>query len=389
MPEPTILVLGTCDTKLDETLYISSRILSHPHFACATQIMDVGRYPRPHPSITHGAAALLSSYHARTSAAPPRDYSALSRAAYTALVSRAATEAVRALHGRGSIHGIVGAGGSSGTAIIAAAMRDGLPVGFPKLLVSTMASGDTRPYVDGADIALLYSVTDVAGLNFLSRRILANAAGAVAGMVAAARHLDLELELELQREDGDAAGDAVPGQQGDGHSEGGEGGGGEAEAKAKAKAKAKPVRVGMTMFGLTTPCVDRVRAVLTSAAHERATGRTYEPLVFHATGSGGRAMERLVDAGLLDAVVDLTTSEVTDEVVGGVLSAGPTRMDAPVRRRGMPYLVSLGACEMVNFGPRATVPERWGREDSGRRLFVHNEAVTLMRTDADEARRVG
>ena len=224
---------------------------------------------------------------------------------------------------------MLGAGGSGNTAIATAAMR-ALPVGVPKLMVSTMAAGDTRDYIGGADIALMASVTDVAGLNSISARILANAAAAMAGMVGAA-----PVELGEQR----------------------------------------PL-IGATMFGVTTPCVTRAR--------EGLEARGYEVLVFHATGTGGRAMEALVDAGYLAGVLDATTTELCDDLVGGVLSAGPGRLEA-AGRAGLPQVVSLGALDMVNFGARDTVPPQF--ED--RNLYVHNPSVTLMRTTAEECAELG
>jgi uncharacterized protein (UPF0261 family) len=205
-----------------------------------------------------------------------------------------------------------------------------LPVGVPKVVVSTMASGDTTAYVDVSDVVLVPAVTDVAGLNSVSARILANAAAAVAGMVTAPA-------VDLGR--------------------------------------SRPV-VAATMFGVTTPAV--------TAAREELTRRGYEVLVFHATGTGGRAMEALVEAGYVAGVLDLTTTELADDLVGGVLSAGPHRLEA-AGRLGVPQVVSLGALDMVNFGPRDTVPPAF----AGRNLHVHNPTVTLMRTTPDECAELG
>ncbi|MBX3439688.1 MAG: Tm-1-like ATP-binding domain-containing protein, partial [Planctomycetaceae bacterium] len=225
------------------------------------------------------------------------------------------------------VAGVIGIGGSGGTALITAAMR-ALPVGVPKLMVSTVASGNTAPYVDCSDITMMYSVVDVAGLNVVSRTVLANAAHAMAGMV----------------------------------------------ARQPPPIETRPA-LGMTMFGVTTPCVTAVREALEA--------RGFDALVFHATGSGGRAMEKLVDSGMIEGVLDITTTEVADEVVGGVFPAGPARFDAILSRR-IPYVLSLGAVDMVNFGARETVPERF----AGRRLHVHNAQVTLMRTTPEENRAV-
>jgi uncharacterized protein (UPF0261 family) len=204
-----------------------------------------------------------------------------------------------------------------------------LPVGVPKLLVSTVASGDTRPYVGAVDVTMMYSVVDIAGVNSVSARIMANAAGAIAGMVGA----------------------RVP------------------------ALAAKPL-VGATMFGVTTPCVTKAR--------ERLEELGYEVLVFHATGAGGQSMEALAKDGFLAGVLDVTTTELADELVGGVLSAGPDRLEA-AGAVGLPQVVSLGALDMVNFGPRESVPPQF----EGRNLYVHNPTVTLMRTTADECAELG
>lgn len=227
----------------------------------------------------------------------------------------------------GRVAGVLGIGGSGGTALITEAMR-GLPVGLPKLMVSTVASGNTAPYVDCSDITMMYSVVDVSGLNRVLRRVLANAANAMAGMVTA-RHDE---------------------------------------------PVARPT-IGMTMFGVTTECVTTVQKALTACG--------FDCLVFHATGSGGRAMEKLVASGLIEGVLDITTTEIADEVVGGVFPAGPDRMQTILKQQ-IPYVVSLGALDMVNFGERETVPARFDQ----RNLYAHNAQVTLMRTTPDENRAI-
>jgi uncharacterized protein (UPF0261 family) len=232
---------------------------------------------------------------------------------------------------RRDIGGLISAGGSGGTALATRAMRR-LPIGVPKVMVSTVASGDVRPYVGPSDICMMYSVTDVAGINRISERVLANAAHALAGMLAFSR------------------------------------------SPTSSEAQSKPA-LGLTMFGLTTPCVQAVCKQLEA---------DYDCLVFHATGTGGQSLEKLADSGLLAAVLDLTTTEVADEIVGGVLTAGPTRMDV-FTRTPIPYVGSCGALDMVNFWARPTVPERF----KDRHLHVHNPNVTLMRTTPDEARRIG
>lgn len=234
-----------------------------------------------------------------------------------------------------AIHGIISAGGTGGTSLASAVMQV-LPIGFPKLIVSTAASGDTGPIVGETDITLTYSVTDVSGLNTLLRRILSNAAGAIAGMAT-----NYEELLSKRTE----------------------------ERKRKC--------VGLTMFGVTTPCVNKIRQYLES-------NYDVECFVFHCTGHGGKAMERLVNQGDLDAVLDVTTTEICDLLCGGVMSAGEYRLEAALKA-GIPCIISLGATDMVNFGPRATVPEKYQH----RKLFEHNPTVTLMRTSPEECHAVG
>jgi uncharacterized protein (UPF0261 family) len=223
--------------------------------------------------------------------------------------------------GTGEIHGVLALGGSGGSSVASRAMR-ALPVGVPKLLVSE------------SDVTMMYSVVDVAGINSVSEQVFGNAAAAIAGMAA-------EEEARRARPEGDH----------------------------------KPL-VGMSMFGLTTPAVDEARAELTALG--------YEALVFHATGSGGRAMEKLATDGRLAGVLDLTTTELADDLVGGVLTAGPRRLEA-AGAVGIPQVVSLGAIDMVNFGPRELVPERF----DGRNFVVHNPTVTLMRTTVEENAEIG
>jgi uncharacterized protein (UPF0261 family) len=237
----------------------------------------------------------------------------------------------------GKVEGVLAIGGSAGTTIGTAAMRR-LPIGVPKLMVSTLASGQVRPWVGDKDILMLNSVVDIAGVNRISRRVLDEAAAAMAGMVKFAR-----------------ANHA--GSPGDTHT------------------SDRPL-LAATMFGVTTPCVQHARKLLEDAG--------YEVLVFHATGNGGQAMESLIREGLIAGVLDLTTTELADELVGGILSAGPTRLTA-AGQCGIPQVVSVGALDMVNFGPRETVPERFAH-----RLFhAHNANVTLMRTTPEENERLG
>jgi uncharacterized protein (UPF0261 family) len=231
---------------------------------------------------------------------------------------------------RRDLGGLIAAGGSGGTALATRAMRR-LPVGVPKVMVSTVASGDVKPYVGPADICMMYSVTDVAGINRISEVVLSNAAHALAGMIAFTRR--------------EAAATAV-----------------------------KPA-VGLTMFGLTTSCVQSV---------VKALEPRFDCLVFHATGTGGQSMEKLAESGLLAAVVDVTTTEIADEIVGGVLTAGPERFDAVIRS-GLPFVGSCGALDMVNFWAVDTVPAKF----RARRLHKHNDNVTLMRTTAEECAAIG
>jgi uncharacterized protein (UPF0261 family) len=244
-------------------------------------------------------------------------------------MARGAAKLVLRLHAEGRLDGILGLGGSGNSTIIAQAMR-ALPVGVPKLLVSTLASGDTRPYMGSVDITMMYSVVDIAGINRISARIMTNAAAMIAG-AAKAGVPDLGAEKRL---------------------------------------------IGASMFGVTTPCV--------TAARERLEELGYEVLVFHATGTGGESMEALARAGYLAGVLDATTTELADELVGGVLSAGPHRLQA-AGAVGVPQVVSLGALDMVNFGPRESVPARFAE----RNLYVHNATVTLMRTTPDESVELG
>ncbi|MFB8275131.1 Tm-1-like ATP-binding domain-containing protein [Nocardia colli] len=321
------MLLGTLDTKGEEYAYVRDLIVEG---GVDVVLVDVG---------VLGTASLAADVDASTvAAAAGADLAELRQrrdrgAALDAMAAGARAVALD-LHARGRLSGVLALGGSGGSSIAAKVMQ-ALPVGLPKLLVSTMAGGDVSPYVGTADVTLMYSVVDVAGINSISRQVLGNAAAAIAGMAGG---------YERRRSNHDAAQD-------------------------------KPL-VAASMFGVTTPAVD--------AARSRLTELGYEVLVFHATGSGGRSMENLVADGHFAGVLDLTTTELADEIVGGVLSAGPDRLTAAAKA-GIPQVVSLGALDMVNFGPRDTVPERFGE----RQLLVHNETVTLMRTNAVEAARIG
>ena len=316
----TVLLIGTLDTKGEEYAYLRERLELG---GADVLVADVGTGGPP-----HGCEPDLAREDVAREAGLDLDALTDRGEAVGAMSDAAAALALR-LHGEGRIDGVLAAGGSGNTAIATRAMQ-ALPVGVPKLMVSTVAAGDTRDYVGGSDVTLMASVTDVAGLNSIARQILANAAAAMAGMV-------LAPPVE-QRE-------------------------------------SRPL-VAATMFGVTTPCVTRAR--------EQLEARGYEVLVFHATGTGGRAMEALVAGGFLAGVLDATTTELCDDLVNGVLSAGPDRLEA-AGRAGLPQVVSLGALDMVNFGARATVPPKF--ED--RNLYVHNPSITLMRTTPEECAELG
>ena len=318
----TVLLIGTLDTKGDEYAFV--RELIHA-LGPATLVMDAGVLgdPRFAPDISadqvaQAGGSTLAKLRARGD-----------RGEAVEVMTTGAKALARRLFDSRRFDAVLGLGGGGGTALITAAMRE-LPVGVPKLMVSTMASGNTAPYVDVKDVTMMYSVVDIAGLNPLSRRVLANAAGAICGMIAM-EHVA-------------ALGD-------------------------------RPL-IAATMFGVTTPCVTEARKRLEQAG--------YEVIVFHATGTGGRAMEGLIADGYFAGVLDVTTTEWCDEVVGGVLSAGPDRLSA-AGASGIPQVVSVGALDMVNFGAIDTVPQRF----QGRTLYKHNASVTLMRTSAEECSEVG
>ncbi len=318
---PTVVCLGTLDTKGHEYAFLRGRLLGH---GVEVLVVDAGIHEPKGLEPDVGRAEVARAAGADVSALA----AAGDRGAAVTAMAAGAEAVVSRLHAEGRLDGVVALGGSGGSSIAARAMQ-ALPVGVPKLLVSTVASGDTRPYVGAVDVTMMYSVVDISGVNSVSARIIANAAAAIAGM----------------------AGAAPPQLEG------------------------KPL-VAATMFGVTTPCVTRAR--------ERLEQLGYEVLVFHATGSGGRSMEALAKDGFLAGVLDATTTELADELVGGVLSAGPDRLEA-AGAAGVPQVVSLGALDMVNFGPHETVPERFEE----RNLYVHNPTVTLMRTTSDECAELG
>lgn len=320
----TVVLLGTLDTKGVEYSYVRSRIQSE---GCDTILIDAGILGQPlaQADITREEVAKAAGVNLTQLIA------AKDRGAAIEAMSRGATNIVQSLYTQGRLHGIVGIGGTGNSALVSQAMR-ALPIGVPKLLVSTVASGNTRPYMGAVDIAMMYSVVDIAGLNRISERILTNAATAIAGMA-------------------------------------------RANASFQPSTENKPL-IGATMFGVTTPCVTEARKQLEQ--------RGYEVLVFHATGTGGQSMEALVNGDFLSGVLDITTTELADELVGGILSAGPDRLEA-ASKKGIPQVISLGALDMVNFGPIDTVPEKFRQ----RNLYKHNATTTLMRTTPEENAELG
>ncbi len=335
---PTVVLLGTLDTKGREYAFLRDRVRAA---GCEALLVDAGVLgePQVEPDIDRATVARAAGEDAAALA------TAGDRGVAVAAMGRGAAATVRDLFAAGRLDACLAVGGSGGSSIAAEAMR-ALPIGVPKLLVSTVASGDTRPYVGAVDVTMMYSVVDIAGINRVSARILGNAAAAAAGMAHAYA--------------ADRAANRAAGRAGNAP----DGGGGE-----------KPL-VAATMFGVTTPCVDAARAWLEA--------RGYEVLVFHATGTGGRSMEALVRDGFVGGVLDATTTELADELVGGVLSAGPDRLEA-AGAAGVPQVVSLGALDMVNFGPFESVPERF----ADRTLYRHNPTVTLMRTTPEENAALG
>ena len=322
MMTKTVALIGTFDTKGEEFSYLRQRVESA---GLRTLMIDVGVLGSPPFAVNISQEEIAAAANENLAALrADKD-----RGRSIAAMAVGAKAILGRLFEQGAIHGVVSLGGSAGTTIATAAMR-GLPHGFPKLMVSTLTSGDVRPYVGITDICMMPSVLDIAGLNHVSCRIISNAAGAICGMVAS-----------------EAA--VVPDQ--------------------------KPA-IAATMFGVTTPCVTAARRALEE--------RGYEVLVFHATGTGGQAMEKLIEDGAFRAVLDITTTELADELVGGVMSAGPHRLEA-AGRKGIPQLVCPGAVDMVNFGPAETVPAQF----RNRNLYHHNPSVTLMRTTPEECAEIG
>lgn len=317
-----LVILGTLDTKGVEfnfirdiankegvqTLVINTGIVGEPYFTPDYSSEQVAEY----------AGEKLANLRQKAD----RGYA-------ISAIMQGAAKLLAELYAQGKVAGIISLGGSAGTTIAAHVMQ-ALPIGLPKLIVSTVASGDTRPYVKEKDITLMYSVVDISGINSISNKILTNATYAILGM----------LKAKYQ------------------------------ELKTK-----KPL-IAASMFGVTTPCV--------TVAREYLESQGYEVLVFHATGAGGMAMESLIQAGFIKGVLDVTTTELADELVGGVLSAGAERLTMAATK-GIPQVVSVGALDMVNFGPIATMPEKFKQ----RKLYQHNATITLMRTTIEENKALG
>ena len=315
----SVYAIATMDTKGQEILYVADCIKKA---GAEVTVVDVGTEKDPQ-GVADVSRETVAACHAGGVDAV---LGHTDRGEAVTAMGEALCAFLVAEYAAGKVAGVIGIGGSGGTALITPAMQ-ALPVGLPKVMVSTVASGNTAPYVGCCDITMMYSVVDVAGINRVSRQVFGNAAHAIAGMVS---------HEVTQGED--------------------------------------KRTVGMTMFGVTTACVTMVREAL------EADG--YDCLVFHATGTGGQAMEKLVESGMIDGVLDITTTEVADEVVGGVFAGGPERFDRILEKK-IPYVVSVGALDMVNFGAKETVPEQFQK----RTLHVHNAQVTLMRTTAEENKK--
>ena len=309
-------VVGTFDTKSRELLFMRQCI---EKLGLRVVTVDLSTSGKPSPASIHPRE--VARFH-------PEGEAAVFTGDRGSAVAGMATAFKHFVGSRRDVGGVISAGGSGGTSLVTSGMQ-ALPIGMPKVMVSTMASGDTRPYVGASDICMMYSVTDVQGINRISEKVLANAAHALAGMIT---HPPTESAITKQA-------------------------------------------LGLTMFGVTTPCVQAVA---------RQLEESYDCLVFHATGVGGLSMEKLVESNLLVGVLDISTTEIADEICGGVQSAGPHRMDV-FARHAVPYVGSCGALDMVNFGAWDSVPERY----KTRNLYRHNPSVTLMRTSAEECERIG
>ena len=319
----SVILIATLDTKGEEAGFVRDELEKRGMSVC---LIDAGIMGNPtipaditSDDVLRSAGTTLAAVRAKGD-----------RGEAVTLAAAGVSAIARRLYAEGKVAGILGLGGSAGTTIATAAMRT-LPFGIPKLMISTLASGQVRPFVGPRDIMMFHSVTDISGLNRISRSILGRAAAAMAGMLNSPTSVD--------------------------------------------RSQDRPILTA-TMFGVTTPCVETARAMAESMG--------YEVLVFHAVGTGGEAMESLVGDSLAVGVLDITTTEWADELVGGVLSAGPQRLDA-AGKRGVPAIVVPGCLDMANFGERQSVPEKYAH----RNLYIHNPQVTLMRTSVEECRRLG
>jgi uncharacterized protein (UPF0261 family) len=319
----SVYLLATLDTKGPEAAFLRDALAA---YGVAVRVVDVGSLGSPAFPADVPREQVFQA--AGTSLARQQELADRGQAVTAAAAG--AARLIKDLHAAGQLSGVIALGGSAGTTIGTAAMR-ALPLGVPKLMVSTLASGQVRQYVGDKDVLMLNSVVDILGVNRISRLVLDSAARAMAGM---------------------------------------------ATLPKRPQATADKPLVAATMFGVTTPCVSRARAALETAG--------YEVLVFHATGAGGQAMEGLIAEGHIAGVLDITTTELADELVGGVLSAGPSRLTA-AGQAGVPQVVSVGAVDMVNFHAPDSVPPQFAE----RRFYRHNAAVTLMRTTVEENRLLG
>jgi uncharacterized protein (UPF0261 family) len=318
----TVVLVGTLDTKGLEYAYVRDRIREH---GIEVVLVDAGVLDDPmiEPDVTRHEVAAAGGADVKQLAA------ARDRGAALEAMGRGAAEVVRRMHTEGHVDGIAGLGGTGGSSVATAAMR-ALPVGVPKLMVSTVAAGDTRPYVGATDVTMMYSVADIAGINRVSAKIFSNAAAAIAGM---------------------------------------------AGVRAPRVDHGRPV-VGASMFGITTPCVTKAR--------ERLEELGYEVLVFHQTGTGGRSLEDLIEAGVITGVLDATTTELADALVGGVWPAGPSRLET-AGRLGIPQVVTVGALDFVCMGPSEAISDRF----SGRTFYTHTPEMTGMRSTPEECAELG
>lgn len=319
----TIYLFATLDTKGPEAAFVTQRLQA---LGSQVELVDTGCLGEPTVAANITREQLFAAGGSSLTELQQQN----DRGAAIAAAERGAEAIARTAFQTKQLTGVIAIGGSAGTTIGTAAMR-ALPIGVPKVMVSTLASGQVRHYVRDKDIVMLNSVVDFAGINRLSRQILNEAAAAIVGMIRFAVHIDETNDRPL---------------------------------------------IAATMFGVTTPCVQHARKILEDAG--------YEVLVFHATGNGGEAMESLIRDGLIAGALDITTTELADELVGGILSAGPTRLTA-AGAKGIPQVISVGALDMVNFGPRETVPAEFAE----RTFYQHNANVTLMRTTPEESRLLG